>query len=124
MENQNAAPPGPSAASTGSAPCTCLDPYSFGHEPGCPLLEQLSAQRITRENVRQVAEMAALNAACQDLNEWCLRMRADVTEARRLINAAVEIMDHVQVGRWEGVRTWLESVDYDDLSNIDSANPR
>jgi len=28
------------AAAPGSAVCTCPEPQSFGHEPGCPVIEQ------------------------------------------------------------------------------------
>ena len=35
-----------------SAACTCPDAYSFGHEPGCPLLAQMAQDTAHAENAR------------------------------------------------------------------------
>lgn len=56
--------------------------------------------------VRHVDELQADLVAA---NLKIAELEKDVADARVLINDACDIMDHVQVGRWTGVRAWLES---------------
>lgn len=71
--------------------------------------------RMKREEYRELeslrVELAEAKGNNRRLANALAECRERIEEAERLINAAVGYMSPEQVGRWQGVRAWLEEDD-------------
>ncbi len=76
-------------------------------------IEWKVATVVMRNDYGQVEFVMAAEAESklEDKDKRILELEASNTEARRLIDAAVDIMTREQVGTWAGVRAWLEGTD-------------
>lgn len=63
---------------------------------------EIKKRATEKINQKTRAKLRAKEAGRSLMNEQYIR------EARSLINRAVELMTPDQLGRWSGVRTWLE----------------
>lgn len=73
-------------------------------------IDMPDAQSLSAGDIGDISQAIAESWEVQRLRARVAELEAREAEATALINAAVELMTTEQVGRWTGVRAWLEQV--------------